>query len=58
LFALAQIFQFVVSVHICTGSSGKINGGLFDVLFTLLSVIMIWVFWASITEDDWPVTYS
>jgi hypothetical protein len=58
LFALGQIFQFVVSVHICTGTSGKINGGLFEVLFTLLSVIMIWVFWSSITEDDWPVTYS
>ncbi|KAF2640786.1 hypothetical protein P280DRAFT_518134 [Massarina eburnea CBS 473.64] len=56
LFAIAQIFQWVVSVHICTGTNGKINGGLFETLFTLLAVAMIWVFWSSITEDDWPVS--
>lgn len=55
LFAIGQIFQYVISVHICTGSSGKINGGLFETLFTLLAVVMIWVFWSSITEDDWPM---
>ncbi|KAF1961383.1 hypothetical protein CC80DRAFT_488674 [Byssothecium circinans] len=55
LFAIAQIFQWVVSVHICNGTTGKINGGLFQTLFTLLSVVMIWVFWSSITEDDWPM---
>lgn len=55
LFAIGQIFQYVVSVHICNGVSGKINGGLFEVLFTLLAVIMVWVFWSSITEDDWPI---
>ncbi|KAF1810014.1 hypothetical protein P152DRAFT_475874 [Eremomyces bilateralis CBS 781.70] len=55
LFALSQIFQFVVSVHICTGSKGRINGGMFESLFVLLSVVMIWVFWSSITEDDWPI---
>jgi glucose uptake protein GlcU len=54
LFAIGQIFQFVASVHICNGVNGKINGGMFEVFFTLLSVIMIWVFWSSITEDDWP----
>ncbi|EDU46437.1 Chs3p multi-domain protein [Pyrenophora tritici-repentis] len=55
LFAIGQIFQYVISVHICTGTDGKINGGLFSTLFTLLSVSMIWVFWSSITEDDWPM---
>ncbi|KAK5137115.1 hypothetical protein LTR08_001124 [Meristemomyces frigidus] len=55
LFAIGQIFQYVVSPHICTGTNGKINGGLFETLFTLLSVGMIWVFWSSITEDDWPM---
>lgn len=54
LFAIGQIFQFVVSVHICNGVDGKINGGMFETFFTLLAVIMIWVFWSSITEDDWP----
>jgi hypothetical protein len=55
LFAIAQVFQYVISVHICTGTSGKINGGLFETLFTLLAVVMVWVFWSSITEDDWPM---
>jgi len=55
LFAIGQIFQYVASVHICNGTNGKINGGMFETLFTLLSVVMIWVFWSSITEDDWPM---
>ncbi|KAF2672079.1 hypothetical protein BT63DRAFT_187339 [Microthyrium microscopicum] len=54
LFAIGQIFQFVISVHICNSTGGKINGGMFEVLFTLLSVVAIWAFWSSITEDDWP----
>ena len=58
LFAISQIFQYVISVHICNGSNGAINGGFFSTLFTLLSVIMIWVFWSSITEDDWPMPSS
>jgi hypothetical protein len=55
LFAIGQIFQYVISVHICEGTDGKINGGLFESLFTLLAVVMVWVFWSSITEDDWPM---
>jgi len=62
LFALGQIFNYVISVHICHGTNGKIDGALFETLFTLLSVVMIWTFWSSITEDDWPMpvanTYS
>jgi glucose uptake protein GlcU len=54
LFAIGQIFQFVASVHICSGTHGKVNGGMFEVLFTLLSVLVLWIFWSSITEDDWP----
>lgn len=55
LFALGQIFNYVVSPYICNGTAGKIDGALFETLFTLLSVIMVWVFWSSITEDDWPI---
>lgn len=55
LFAIGQVFQYVVSQYICTGTDGKIDGALFETLFTLLSVVMIWVFWSSITEDDWPM---
>ncbi|PYI04223.1 export control protein CHS7-like protein [Aspergillus sclerotiicarbonarius CBS 121057] len=55
LFAIGQIFQYVISVHLCTASHHKINGALFETLFTLLAVGMIWTFWSSITEDDWPM---
>ena len=58
LFAIGQIFQYVISIHICHGTHGKINGALFETFFTLLSVVMIWVFWSSITEDDWPMPTS
>lgn len=58
LFAIGQIFQYVISTHICQGTRGKIDGALFETFFTLLSVIMIWIFWSSITEDDWPMPTS
>ncbi|MCJ1451435.1 hypothetical protein MMC28_001772 [Mycoblastus sanguinarius] len=58
LFAIGQIFQYVISKHICQGTNGKIDGALFETLFTLVSVVMIWVFWSSITEDDWPMPVS
>ncbi|KAK1772580.1 chitin synthase III catalytic subunit [Phialemonium atrogriseum] len=54
-FALGQIFNYVVSRYICDGTSGKIDGALFETLFTLISVVLVWVFWSSITEDDWPM---
>jgi hypothetical protein len=55
LFAIGQIFDFVVSPHICNPLHGKINGAMFETLFTFLSVVNIWLFWSSITEDDWPM---
>lgn len=58
LFALGQIFNYVISKHICDGTSGKIDGALFQTFFTLLSVVMTWIFWSSITEDDWPMQTS
>ncbi|KAL5352682.1 hypothetical protein ACLOAV_002630 [Pseudogymnoascus australis] len=54
-FILGQIFNYVVSTHICDGTNGKIDGAIFETLFTLLSVVTIWYFWSSITEDDWPM---
>lgn len=58
LFALGQVFNYAISKYICSGTSGKIDGALFETLFTLLSVVMVWVFWSSITEDDWPMQPS
>jgi hypothetical protein len=56
LFALGQIFNYLISPYICNGTAGAIDGSLFQTLFTLLAVVMVWVFWSSITEDDWPIT--
>ncbi|KAI9792761.1 MAG: hypothetical protein M1835_007672 [Candelina submexicana] len=58
LFAIGQIFQYVISTHLCRSTNHKIDGALFETLFTLLSVGMLWVFWSSITEDDWPMPQS
>ncbi|CAG8175526.1 unnamed protein product [Penicillium salamii] len=55
LFAIGQIFNYVISIHLCNATDGKINGALFETLFTLLAVLGIWTFWSSITEDDWPL---
>ncbi|UKZ51416.1 hypothetical protein TrVGV298_005175 [Trichoderma virens] len=54
-FAVGQVFNYVISKYICDGTSGKIDGALFETLFTLLAVGLVWVFWSSITEDDWPM---
>ena len=53
-FALGQIFDFVISVHICLGTGGKIDGSLFETLFTLISVGLLWWFWISIVEGEYP----
>lgn len=53
-FAVGQVFNYTVSRYICEGTSGRIDGALFQTLFTLLSVVTVWIFWSSITEDDWP----
>ncbi|KAF3941244.1 hypothetical protein ABW19_dt0208359 [Dactylella cylindrospora] len=53
LFAIGQIFTFVISVHLCNAADGKIDGSLFTTLFTLFAVICLWSFWSSITEDTW-----
>ncbi|KAL4918891.1 chitin synthase III catalytic subunit [Aspergillus aurantiobrunneus] len=58
LFAIGQIFNYVISTHLCNATSGKINGALFETLFTVISVVMLWIFWSSITEDDWPMPMS
>lgn len=52
LFAIGQVFQYVISIYICNGTNGAINGGFFETLFTLAAVVMVWTTWHSITEDD------
>lgn len=55
LFAGGQVINYVASPHICSGTDGKIDGALFQTLLTLASVVLVWMFWSSITEDDWQV---
>ncbi|KOS22213.1 Chitin synthase export chaperone [Escovopsis weberi] len=55
LFAIGQIFNYAISRRLCRETDGKIDGSMFETFFTLLSVIAIWFFWSSITEDDWPI---
>ena len=52
LFALGQVFNYTISPHICNGTAGRMDGALFETLFTFLAVILVWVFWCSITEVD------
>lgn len=58
LFAIGQIFQYVISIHLCSSTDGRINGAFFQSIFTLLSVVAVWRFWSEITEDDWPMPIS
>ncbi|KTW28093.1 hypothetical protein T552_01954 [Pneumocystis carinii B80] len=53
LFIIGQLFNFLISKHICQGTQGKIDGSFIGTLFVLLSVILLYKFWDSITEDDW-----
>ncbi|KAF8468377.1 chitin synthase III catalytic subunit [Kalaharituber pfeilii] len=53
LFAIGQIFNFVISVHLCKAADGKIDGSLFQTFFSLLAIVTLWFFWSSITEDTW-----
>jgi hypothetical protein len=53
-FAIGQIFDFVISVHICVGTNGKIDGSPFESLFVLISVVLLWWYWISIVEGEYP----
>ena len=44
---------WINSVHIYIGISGKIDGSMFETLFVLISVILLWVFWISIVEGEY-----
>ncbi|PHH60803.1 hypothetical protein CDD81_1154 [Ophiocordyceps australis] len=55
VFALGQVFNYAISKYICDGTNGKIDGALFETLLTLVAVVLVWIFWSSITEDDWPM---
>ena len=53
LFGIGQIFNYIISVHICNHTNRKIDGAFFETLFTLLSVVAVWLLFDSVTEDNW-----
>jgi hypothetical protein len=36
------------------GTDGKIDGSPFESLFVLISVILLWWYWISIVEGEYP----
>ena len=50
-FASGQVFEFVVSVHICQGTSGKVDGSMFQTLCNIFSVVLLVMFWITVIED-------
>lgn len=53
LFVIGQIFNAIISVHNRNPAKVKIDRAFFETLFTLLSVVISYVLWLSITQDDW-----
>ncbi|KAI9138069.1 chitin synthase III catalytic subunit [Paraphysoderma sedebokerense] len=51
-FVTGQIFVHVFSISICNTSKHYIDGMFFGVTFTLLSVMMVYKYWDSITKED------
>ncbi|KAI5309522.1 hypothetical protein KEM55_003061 [Ascosphaera atra] len=54
-FAIGQVFQYVVSDHLCNASHGKVNGALFETFFTMLALASIWFLWNELTEDQFQI---
>ncbi|KAI8868724.1 hypothetical protein GQ42DRAFT_162850 [Ramicandelaber brevisporus] len=57
-FGLSQVFNFVISEKICKGTSGKVDGIMFSTLSGLIAMILLFMYWSSITEDDQPDVYD
>ncbi|KAH6576606.1 hypothetical protein BASA83_002473 [Batrachochytrium salamandrivorans] len=51
-FIAAQVFNFAASPHICELTKHYVDGTFFGTMCTLLSVMMVYKFWDSITKED------
>jgi predicted neutral ceramidase superfamily lipid hydrolase len=51
-FALAQVFIFVLSTNVCETTAHNFDGIFFASIFHLFSVMMVYKYWDSITEED------
>ena len=44
------IFEYVLSVNLCEGMNHYVDGMMFGAIFGLLSVMMVYKYWDSITR--------
>lgn len=51
-FIAGQVFNFALSPQICELTKHYVDGTFFGTIFTLLSVMMVYKFWDSITKED------
>jgi hypothetical protein len=51
-FVIGQVFQYVLSVDICEAAKHYVDGMFFGTICTLLSVMMVYKYWDSITKED------
>ena len=50
-----QLIEFIASPSICTRTNNSIDGAFFQTLMSLVAMFWVFIFWDSITEDDWPL---
>jgi len=51
-FILGQVFMLILSPYICSATTHYVDGLFFGTMCTLLSVMMVYKFWDSITKED------
>jgi len=56
LFIISQVFYFLPSKAICTGSKAKVDGSFIATLLETASVVFLVLGWQSITEEGWDET--
>jgi len=52
-FVLSQLAVFLLSKVVCNGSGAKIDGSFVATFLETLSVVLLYVAWRNITEEDW-----
>ena len=51
-FVIGQLFGLVLSVQVCDAAKHYIDGMFFNVICSLLGVMMVYKYWDSITKED------
>lgn len=53
LFAGSQVLRIAVSNLICTAANNLIDGSFLSTFVSFLAIVVLFVYWSSITEDEW-----